>query len=57
MSITCYSKQSRENIRKSKSILSAFDLLYSEINKFEIQYQKGNRQYETDRYGDRNTGI
>lgn len=32
MSITCYSKQSRENKRKSKSILSAFDLLYSEIN-------------------------
>lgn len=33
MSISCFAKQTRENKRKSKSILSAFHLLYDEINK------------------------
>lgn len=32
MSISCFSKQTRENKRKSKLILSAFNSLYNEIN-------------------------
>lgn len=41
MSISCFAKQTRENKRKSKSILNAFDSLYHEINNKISELEEG----------------